>query len=127
MKLYTASGQVLPDADAAREYREARAVGGVRVGRAHLFFRAGLRTYAVPWPEISRCYRRVMRVPMKMCCGSGNLDVESLVVEGASGEQASIQLPGTRAARALIDMIRETAPGVDTAAPRKAGETEARA
>lgn len=127
MKLYTVNGQVMPDGAAAEEYRAARAIGNVRVGAEHLFFRAGLRAYAVAWSEVARCYRRVMRVPMKMCCGSGNLDVESLVVEGEAGELATIQLPGTRAARALIDRIREIAPGVDTAAPKRAGEAEARA
>ena len=127
MKLYTVSGQAIPEGAAAEEYRAARAIGGVRAGAEHLFFRAGLRTYAVAWPEVTRCYRRVMRVPMKMCCGSGSLDVESLVVEGPSGELATIQLPGSRAARALMDLLSETAPAVELAAPKKAEGTEARA
>ena len=102
LKFYSATGQGSSDPALAAEYRAARAVGSVRVGDAHLFFRAGLRLYALPWNEVKRCYRRVMRVPLKMCCGSGNLDVESLVVEGASGELANIRLPGSRAARAVV-------------------------
>ena len=123
MKLYTVSGQVIPDEG---EYRAARAVGNVRVGAEYLFFRAGLRVYAIAWGEIKRCYRRVMRVPMKMCCGSGSLDVESLVVEGEAGELASIQLPGTRAARGLMEALKAVAPGVDFTAPKKSAGGEAR-
>lgn len=125
MRLYTAEGQAVRDDAVSAEYRQSRAVGNVRAGAKHLFFRAGLRLYAVAWPEIARCYRRVMRVPMKMCCGSGSLDVEYLVVEGASGELASIQLPGSRAARALMELIRETAPTVDCTPPPKPDEAEA--
>ena len=124
MKLYDAEGRAIPSADAADEYRAARAVGGVRVGATRLFFRAGLRVYAVEWTRIARCYRQVMRVPMKLCCGSGTLDVEYLVIDGASGTLARVQLPGSRAARALMALIEAAAPDVDRTPPGREREAE---
>lgn len=126
MKFHTVAGGVLNDPALTAEYRGARAIGVVRVGGAHLFFREGMRLYAVPHGDIRRCYRRVMRVPMKMCCGSGSLDVESLVIEGDSGELAQIQLPGTRAAVALMDLLKETLPHAQFTPPARE-KAEARA
>lgn len=122
MKFYSATGKALPETGLAGEYKQARAIGVVRVGASHLFFRAGLRTYALPFEEIRRCYRRVMRVPLRMCCGKGNLDVEHLVVEGDGGELAQIQLPGTRAAQALMELLKSKLPGADFNPPVKAKE-----
>ena len=122
MKFSTVAGGRIDDPALEAEYRDARAIGVVRVGGAHLFFRAGLRRYAVPHGEIRRCYRRVLRVPMKMCCGTGSLDVESLVIEGDSGELAQIQLPGTRAAVALMELLKKTLPGAEFVPPARAPE-----
>lgn len=126
VKFYDIGGRATADAALEAEYRAARAIGSVRVGKAHLFYRVGLRVCAAGWGEVRRCYRRVKRVPMKMCCGSGNMDVEYLVVEGDAGELAQVQLPDTRAAKALMEAIQSTAPGVALVPPRAAG-SEARA
>lgn len=125
LKFRTMTGELLDAPGLAAEYGAARAIGVVRAGEKHLFFRAGLKTYALELSEIRRCYRRVMRVPMKMCCGQGSLDVEHLVVEGDKGELAQIQLPGTRAAVALMDVLKEKLPGVDFSAPTRAAEAGA--
>ncbi len=93
-----------------KEYRTAREIGVVRIGETHLFFRARLRTYCVPYAEIRRCYRRVMLVPAGLCCGKGELQMENLVIEGDAGELAQIQLPGTRAAKALIEELQTRMP-----------------
>ena len=122
MKYYTVTGEVLSDAALGGEYRAARAFGVVRVGEAHLFFRAGVRTYAMPYGEIRRCYRRVMRVPLRMCCGKGNLDVENLVVDGDAGEVAQIQLPGTRAAQALMESLKQRMPEAEFVPPAREAE-----
>ena len=122
MKYYSVTGEVLSDAALGGKYRAARAFGVVRVGEAHLFFRAGVRTYAMPYGEIRRCYRRVMRVPLRMCCGKGNLDVENLVVEGDAGEVAQIQLPGTRAAQALMESLKQRIPEAEFVPPAREAE-----
>ena len=127
MKFLAASGKPLADPALAAEYKAARAFGNVRVGDSHLFIRSGMRNYALEHSGIRRCYRRVMRVPMKMCCGSGSLDVEHLVVEGDSGELAQVQPPGTRAAVALMELLKERMPEVEYALPPRPDAREVRA
>ena len=113
MKFYSVSTreQIEDEAEMlAEEYRQARAIGAVRAGAAHLFFRARTKVYAVPFTEIRRCYRRVMLVPAGLCCGKGELQVEHLVIEGDSGELAQVQLPGTRAAKGLLEELKVRMP-----------------
>lgn len=93
----------------AAEYDEGREIGVVRLGREHLFFRRRWRIYYIAYDEIARCFRRVVAVQAKMCCGKGELQMEYLVVCDEEKELAVIQLPGTRAAEALMEeMISRT-------------------
>ncbi|MBO4374216.1 MAG: hypothetical protein J5829_03830 [Lachnospiraceae bacterium] len=109
----TFSGQV------EEEYRSARQIGAVRVGTGHLFFRSGLRRYCMAYEEIKRCFRRVNSVPAKMCCGKGELQIESLVIADKEGELAQIGLPGSKAARELISELKAKMPGADFSAPKR--------
>ena len=98
MKFYSVSTreQIEDEAEMlAEEYRQARAIGVVRAGAAHLFFRARTKVYAVPFTEIRHCYRRVMLVP----AGSGRL--HQLYPEGAS-PSSKASLPFTPAACAAL-------------------------
>lgn len=92
------------------EYAQAYAVGKLRLGQEHLYFRAGLRTYFIAYRDICRYFRRVTQVPAKMCCGHGNFEIESLVVCDAERELAQIELPGARAAKAVMARLAELAP-----------------
>lgn len=93
----------------ADEYRESRGIGVVRLGSEHLFFRRFRKVYYIAYDEISRCFRRVVAVTTKLCCGKGELQLEYLVLCDEQQELAVIQLPGTRAAEALMDeMISRT-------------------
>ncbi|MBR3053858.1 MAG: hypothetical protein IKG59_07025, partial [Firmicutes bacterium] len=85
------------------DYEQSRRIGAVSLGESALFFRVRSRTYYIPYSGISRCFRRVMLVPARMCCGRGELSVENLVITGDDGrELAQIQLPGERAAKELM-------------------------
>ena len=119
MKLYALSTE-LQDVDALRsEYKSARQIGVLRLGEMCLYFRKGLRAYYIPYADIRRCFRRVLLVPAKMCCGKGELQVENLVVCSDAGEIAQIQLPGTKAAKVLIDELKAKLPDVDFTRPAK--------
>ena len=100
------------------EYRQAREIGNLHFGQENLYFRAGLRVYYIPYGDIRRYFRRVMQVPAKLCCGKGDFEIENLVICGESGELAQIQLPGARAARAVMECMAELAP--DAAVGRSA-------
>lgn len=66
--------------DMEQDYKAGRAIGIVRLGKEHLYFRRIRKIYYVPYTDIRRCFRRVMRVPAKLCCGRGDLEVENLVI-----------------------------------------------
>ena len=112
------------DQSAVREeYDRARKFGKLRLGESCLFFKKGLKAYYIPYGEISRYFRRVMMVPAKLCCGRGDFKIESFVICGEAGELAQIQLPGERAAKAIMDCMAQLAP--DAAVGRPGADTPA--
>ena len=127
MKFYQVTGETTEKSAVLPEYKEAREFGAVRVGKTMLFFRKGRKTYCMSYPEISRFFRRVMLVPAKMCCASGKLPVESLVLcrKTAASEEAEVvqvTLPGSRAAKLLMELLKEKMPETPSAAPGKSEE-----
>lgn len=112
MKYYPLTTAGINDAVLQNEYAAGRAIGNVHLGNETLFFKEKRKIYYVPYTDITRCFRRVMLVQTKMCCGKGNLEVENLVICGESGELAQIQLPGERAGRILLEEIAKLAPHV---------------
>lgn len=94
----------------ATDYESAREIGIIRLGESCLFFRKRLKKYYIPYTDITRCFRRVMTVPAKLCCGKGEFAIEHLVLFAGEKEVAQIQLPGTKAARILMDEMKIKAP-----------------
>lgn len=94
----------------AEEYKTARRIGRISLGGTHFFFRSMHRVYYIPYTGIRRYFRRVMLVPAKLCCGRGEFQVEHLVICGESGELAQIELPGTKAAKIVMECMAGLAP-----------------
>ncbi|MBE5996418.1 MAG: hypothetical protein E7240_03560 [Lachnospiraceae bacterium] len=63
-----------------------------------------------------------MEVPAKMCCGEGSFAIENLVICDDDKELAVIQLPGTKAARLLMEELKKKMPDTVFSAP-SSGET----
>ena len=99
------------------EFKTAREIGRVRMGELHLFLRVGLKTYYIPYRDVRRCFRRVQLIPAKMCCGRGDLEVENLVVCGDAGELIQVQLPGTKAAKILMEELQTRIPEAEFGKP----------
>jgi hypothetical protein len=119
MKFYPLE-EDLPQTDAealASEYETAREIGKLRLGELRLYFRKGQKIYFIPYANVRRCFRRVMLVPAKLCCGKGDLEVENLVICGDKGELAQIQLPGTRAAKVLMEELENLIPEAEFGRP----------
>ncbi|MDO4332093.1 MAG: hypothetical protein Q4C58_05325 [Eubacteriales bacterium] len=106
------------------EYQTAREVGKIRLGSDFFFFRSGLKTYYIRYADVKRCFRRVMMVPAKLCCGKGDLPVENLVICDADKELAQIQLPGTRAAKILMEELKGLMPEAKFCPPDKETQDE---
>lgn len=100
------------------EYKNARKVGIISLGETSLFFQKKLRKYYIPYSEITRCFRRVMTVPARLCCGKGEFAIEHLVLYTGETEIAQIQLPGTKAARLLMDELKCKIPEAEFTCPQ---------
>ena len=107
----------------AAEYKSGREIGIVKLGDTCLYFRKKLKVYYIPYTEINRCFRRVMTVPATLCCGKGNFEIEHLVIHSEDREVAQIQLPGTKAARILMDELKVRVPNGNFSSPKKQDET----
>ena len=117
MKLQALSSELENTKELLADYKSAREIGVLRVGELCLYFKRGWKAFYIPYADICRCFRRVQLVPAKMCCGKGELQVENLVVCTKQGEAAQIQLPGTRAAKALLEELKEKMPHAEFTRP----------
>ncbi|MCD7844556.1 MAG: hypothetical protein LUG57_01600 [Oscillospiraceae bacterium] len=119
MKFYSltnASGEADPK-ELASEYEGAREIGKLRLGELRLYFKQGRKVYYIPYSAVCRCFRRVQLVQAKLCCGKGNLEIENLVICGAEGELAQVQLPGTKAAKVLMTELERLIPEAEFGKP----------
>ena len=118
MKFHSLTTALADTSSLNKDYHEGHEIGIVRLGESCLFFRRHLRIYYIPYTDISRCFRRVMEVPMKMCCGKGEFQIEHLVICSEEQEIAQIQLPGTKAARILMEELKNRAPHAQMSLPK---------
>ena len=110
MKFYPLSTVAAEPEGLQEEYKAGREIGKIHLGVTHFFFRSVRKVYYIPYTEIRRYFRRVMLVPAKLCCGKGEFQMENLVICGDAGELAQIELPGTQAAKVLMECMSELAP-----------------
>ena len=64
----------------------------VRLGKKALFFKAGFKTYAVPFERVQRAFRRMDMVYGKLCCGGSTYDVQMLVLVLMDGTELEIHI-----------------------------------
>ena len=103
--------------DLAREYKESHSYGVTVIGNEHLFVKKGFSVYFIAYADADRIFRRVRRVQAMMCCDNGELEIEYLVIMKDGKELMEVQLPGQKAARMMIDELKNMVSGVEFAAP----------
>ena len=99
--------------------KNAHQIGSISLGQHCLYLKKLFKTYYIPYSKITRAYRRVFLVPAKMCCASGNLEVQSIVLESSKGEIANVNLPGEKAVQILMEELKEKAPAAEYTCPEK--------
>ena len=102
------------------EYKNAKKIGVVRLGEKCFFFSRWFKVYYVAYEEMTRCFRRVLLIPV--AGGKKNMRLETLVIADKKGELAQIQIPGADAARGLMEEIKVRAPHTDFTCPDKTEE-----
>ncbi|MCQ2578417.1 MAG: hypothetical protein MJ176_07780 [Treponema sp.] len=120
MKFYSIDNSVEETTTLSQEYKSAHEIGVIRVGETCLFFKKLLKTYYIKYSNLYRAYRRVLLVPAKMCCGSGDLPVENLVIHNSKDEEiAVISVPGAKAGVLLLEEIKQKSPDTILVCPEK--------
>ena len=102
------------------EFKAAKSIGVVRLGSECFFFRRWFKVYYVAYEEMTRCFRRVLLIPV--AGGKKNMRLETVVIVDKKGELAQIQIPGADAAKTLLEELKEKAPHVDFTCPDKKEE-----
>ncbi len=125
MRFYELSSVTVEKSILTNEYKNKnnREIGIVKLGDTCLFFRKKLKVYYIPYTAIDRCFRRIMTVPAQLCCGKGNFEIENLVIHSEEKEVCQIQLPGTKAAKILMDELKVRVPNGNFTSPKKKEET----
>ena len=121
MKFYPAASAAAEEDALKTDLQKAHEIGVMKIGSEFLFFRVRLKTYYIPFSEITRCFRRVRSVPARMCCGRGNMAMESMVICTEAGEAAEIQMPGERAGKAALEELKVKIPHAAFARPAAEG------
>lgn len=119
MKFYALIANTIDNAALEADYKSAREIGIIRLGEDNLFFRRRMKKYYIAYSDIERAFRRVMSVPAKLCCGKGEFIIENLVIYAEGKEVAQIQLPGTKAAKILIEEMKKKAPDTQFSCPEE--------
>lgn len=127
MKFYSLTSTEENSESLQAEYKTAQEIGKLRLGTKKLYFRSARKIFYIPYNEIHRYFRRVMLVPAKLCCGKGDFAIEHLVICDADRELAQIQLPGSHAAKVLMERLGNLAPDAIVGMPADTSDEEVHA
>lgn len=94
-------------------------IGAVCVADDYIFVKKRLRTYFIAYKDADRIYRRVRTYMVNMCCEQGDLRFDYIIIYKDGNELIEAELPGEKAARMLLDEIKEKAPSLNFAAPER--------
>ncbi|MCQ2583163.1 MAG: hypothetical protein MJ160_04560 [Treponema sp.] len=92
------------------ELKSAERIDNVYLGESFLFYKKGLSKYFyIKYDDIYRAFRRVKSVPMKLCCGRGELLLHYLVLSSNKAEIVEFDISTEAAAIKLLEVIPEKA------------------
>ena len=108
--LYTKGANAPLDA----ELTEARKFAKVKLGTSTLFWRAGLKQYAIPLNQVQRIHRRINSFIGRLCAGGKQLDVQYLVLILHDGTELVLHIGDDvkNQAEALFAALQETHPEI---------------
>ncbi len=120
MKFYPIEESVEETKVLSQDYKSGHEIGVIRLGEHCLFFKRLLKTYYIKYSDLFRAYRRVLLVPAKMCCASGDLPVENLVIHNSKDQEvAVISVPGAKAGILLLEELKLKSPATILVCPEK--------
>ena len=99
-------------ADPGQEFGAAAQFGNLRLGEKRLFWKSGLRRYAVELDTVRRVWRQEENVYGKLCCGGRSYVIHRLVMKLEDDRELTLHIgdDAKPAAEALLQAIAERFP-----------------
>jgi len=120
------SEYTLDDADKVKnEYGAARDLTQVRVGETLLFLRSRIKVYYMPLSVITRAFRRVNLVDVKMACCGSSLPMDSVIVCAGDEEVAEFHTGTERISNAMLEELKSKCPDIEIGYRRPAEQETA--
>ncbi len=120
MKFYPIEESVEETKVLSQDYKSGHEIGVIRLGEKCLYFKRFFKTYYIKYTDLFRAYRRVLLVPAKMCCASGDLPVENLVIHNSKDQEvAVVSVPGAKAGSLLLEELKQKSPATILVCPEK--------
>lgn len=117
LKPYVYKKGINSDLDA--QFSAAVDYGWVKPGQNAVFWKTGLRWYAIPLSEVERIFRRVVPVYGKLCCGGHSFIMEYLVIIRKDGSELELHIGDDMEKKAadLLDFLKQSHPELDFGKP----------
>ena len=99
-------------ADPGQEFDAAAQFGNLRLGEKRLFWKSGLRRYAVELDTVRRVWRQEENVYGKLCCGGRSYVIHRLVMKLEDDRELTLHIgdDAKPATEALLQTIAERFP-----------------
>lgn len=100
--------------DPGQELDSAARFGNLRLGEKRLFWKSGLRRYAVELSAVRRVWRQEENVYGKLCCGGRSYVIHRLVLRLEDGKELTLHIgdDAKAEAEALLTAISEGFPHI---------------
>ena len=100
--------------DPGQELDTAARFGNLRLGEKRLFWKSGLKRYAVELSNVRRVWRQEENVYGRLCCGGRSYVIHRLVVKLQDGKELPLHIgdDAKAAAEALLHTIAERFPHI---------------
>ena len=97
-----------------QDFAAGKDYGWVRPGQTAVFWKNGLRWYAVPLTQVQRIFRRVEPVYGKLCCGGNSFIMEKLVLILNDGTELELYIGDDieKKAAALLEFLQNSHPEI---------------
>ena len=100
--------------DPGQEFDTAARFGNLRLGDRRLFWKSGLKRYAVELSNVRRVWRQEENVYGKLCCGGRSYVIHRLVVKPEDGKTLTLHIgdDAKAEAEALLAAIADRFPHI---------------
>ena len=92
------------------DFAAADGMNSIYFGNQAVYLKKLMKIVYIPYADIDRIFRRVLQVPVKMCCGKGDLEVQYLVLMKEDQQILELQVPSKSGAVMLFEEAKRRAP-----------------